>query len=161
MKPFTIRLLLFSVAGVAGCFALFLTLSHVVIPLLVWLSPTFNPTLYDLGLYGAYPSRSYLSNDLTTPRVTRFRSDPSCERGFVFLTVNGDSVERGGPMILDYNNEIIWKGEGYQATTNLKVQTYQGKQYLTFWSGHKAGTLGRGVYYMVSSHSGNLLLALY
>ncbi len=90
MRPFTLRLLLYPLVVAVGCYALFLTISHLAIPLFVWLSPTFNPTLYDVGFYGAYPSQTYISNDLTTPRVTAIKSDPSCDNGFVFLTVNGD-----------------------------------------------------------------------
>jgi hypothetical protein len=44
----------------------------------------------------------------------------------------------------------VWKTEGLGATTNLKLQTYKGEQYVTFWTGKKGGTMGRGVYHMVS-----------
>ncbi|EXJ71923.1 uncharacterized protein A1O5_04424 [Cladophialophora psammophila CBS 110553] len=151
VKPFVLRLLLWAVIVVAGAVALYLTISYAAIPLLIWLSPTLNPTLYDLGFYGGSPSQTYVSNGLSSPRTSIGKHDPDCDKGYTFLNYNGGSIPNPGPAILDSNRELIWKGEGFAVTTNLKVQSYMGQQYLTFWSGKKGGTMGRGVYHMLDS----------
>ncbi|KIW75637.1 hypothetical protein Z517_10379 [Fonsecaea pedrosoi CBS 271.37] len=151
MKPFAIRLLLWAVVAVASAFVLYLTISYAAIPLLIWLSPTLNPTLYDLGFYGGSPSQTYISNGLSSPRVSISKYDPNCDKGYTFLNYNGGSMPNPGPAILDSNSELVWKGQNFDVTTNLKVQSYMGQQYLTFWSGKKGGTMGKGVYYMLDS----------
>lgn len=155
MKPWLLRLLLVVGVVLTSGIALFLTISYVAIPLFTWLSPTLNPTLYDLGFYGGSPSQSYVSNDLTSPRLSTVKSDSACDPGYVFLNYNGGSMAAPGPAILTANNELVWKAENYHVTTNLKVQTYKKRQYLTFWTGEKGGTMGRGVYHMVSPHVSN------
>lgn len=151
MKPLVIRILILSTVVVASAVTFFFTLSYLVCPFLLWVSPALNPTLYDWGLYGAFPSQTYVTNNLVAPRVVTLKADDACDHGFVFLTLNGDSVHPAvGPMILDAKNELVWKAENYAVTTNLKVQQYKGQDFLTFWSGKKTGSLGAGVYYMVS-----------
>jgi hypothetical protein len=150
-KPLIIRLLLWAVIVVAGAAAVFLSISYVAIPLHVALSPSLHPTLYEWGLYGGSPSQTYASNGLSSPRISIRKDNSLCHDGYTFINFNGDSMPKAGPAILDENLELIWKAEDYGTTTNLKVQTYKGKQYLTFWSGSKGGTMGTGVYPMVSS----------
>lgn len=149
-RPLLFRLLLRAAAVASSLVVLYLGIAYVAIPLHVWLSPVLNPTLYELGLYGGSPSQTFVSNGLTAPRVSVRKYDDSCEKTYTFLTYNGASVPHPGPAILDADNELVWKAENYGVSTNLKVQTYQGEQYLTFWSGQKGGTMGRGVYHMVS-----------
>ncbi len=147
------RLLSWTVLAVACVVLLYLSISYVAIPFLILLSPTLHPALYELGFYGGSPSQTYISNGLSSPRISTRKYDSSCDPGYTFLNFNGDSVPHPGPAILDADNELVWKAEGQGTTTNLKVQTYKGEQYLTFWSGKKGGTMGAGVYYLVSSGS--------
>ena len=148
-KPLFVKLLLWVLLAVSSVAALFLTISYVVIPLHIALSPSLTPGFYELGLYGGSPSQTYISNGLTSPRISARTGAGLCRNGYTFINFNGASVPRPGPAILNDNNELIWKAEEFGTTTNLKVYTYRGEQYMTFWSGNKGGTMGKGVYYMV------------
>jgi hypothetical protein len=148
-----VRLLFYAILAVAGLAVLYLSISYVAVPLLILLSPTLHPTLYELGLYGGAPSQTYLSNGLSSPRISIRKSDPQCDKAYTFLNLNGGSMASPGPAILDANGGLVWKTEGLGATTNLKLQTYKGEQYVTFWTGKKGGTMGRGVYHMVSAEN--------
>lgn len=150
MKPRFFRALCIAVVGLASAVVVFLSISYILSPLLLWLSPSLNPTLYDWGAYGACPLQSFVTTDLVAPRVNTRRTHPDCGRGLVLLTINGDSAGPKGPAILDARNELVWKSQGYGSATNLQVQHYKGQNYLTFWAGRKVGTKGTGMYYMVS-----------
>ena len=63
----------------------------------------------------------------------------------------GKVVESPGPMITDAQGELIWMEDSFGEVMDLKVQTYNGEDYLTFWSGIDDKTHGRGKYYMVSN----------
>jgi hypothetical protein len=54
-------------------------------------------------------------------------------------------------MILDSRGQLVWQSteEAFAAAANLKVQQYRGEEYLTFWAGKKAGSQGKGKFYMV------------
>lgn len=150
MKPRVARALVVGSAVVAAALLLFFTVAYLLVPLFAWLSPTLNPTLYDLGLYGACPLQTYVSSDVIGLRATTVKEHQDCDNGYVLLTPNGDSAGPPGPTILDAQNELVWKSEDFAVTTNLKVQTYKGQDYLTFWSGQKWGSMGSGSYFMVS-----------
>jgi hypothetical protein len=152
-RPLLVRLLLWPIVIAAGAFVTYLSISYVAIPTLVSVSTTFNPTLYRAGLYGGAPLQRYLSCDLTSPRISVQRHDDQCEESYTFLNFNGDSMEDKGPAILDARNELVWLDTSFATTTNLKVQTYQGKQYLTFWSGEKGGTNGEEFAYRDSEQT--------
>ncbi|KIW16865.1 hypothetical protein PV08_04055 [Exophiala spinifera] len=151
MKPLFVRALCIAVVVVASVFAVFFSISYVISPLLVWLSPSLNPTLYDWGAYGACPLQSFVTTGLVVPRVSTRQTHPDCESGLVLLTINGDSAGPKGPAIFDAHNELVWKSQGYSSATNLQVQSYRGQNYLTFWAGKKVGTKGVGTYYMLDS----------
>ncbi|OCT54898.1 Arylsulfotransferase [Cladophialophora carrionii] len=150
-QPLLVRLLLYAILVAAGAGVLYLSVAYVAIPLLIVLSPTLHPTLYELGLYGGSPSQTYISNGLSSPRISTRKSDPQCDKAYTFLNFNGASMARSGPAILDPDNELVWKLETEGTTTNLKVQTYKGEQYVTYWTGMKGGTMGSGVYHMLDS----------
>jgi hypothetical protein len=128
---------------------LYVVLHSIVAPVVVLLLPSWETFFYDLGFYGAYPTRVYTSFNLTSPAVSQKRWSDRCEDGYVFLTPKGPSVPHVGPTILDKEGNLIWMSNQYKTATNLKVQHYQGKPYLTFWSGKQAGTAGAGEYYML------------
>jgi hypothetical protein len=150
LKPLIWRLLIWAVLIIASAGVVFLSISYIAIPLHILLSPRLYPSLYELGLYGGSPSQTYISNGLTSPRVSIRQHSENCDPGYTFLNFNGDSVPQHGPAILDSANELVWKAEHYGTTTNHKVQSYRGEQFLTFWAGAKGGTMGQGVYIMVS-----------
>ncbi|RMD42051.1 hypothetical protein DV735_g3095, partial [Chaetothyriales sp. CBS 134920] len=78
------------------------------------------------------------------------RSSDKCEDGYVFLAPKGPSVKDRGPMILDSAGNLVWMSNQYLMSMDLNVQTYKGKQYLTFWTGRQAGTAGAGEYKMLN-----------
>lgn len=121
------------------------------LPLAAFLIPSLDPFIFDLGVFGAYPTIQYLSFDLLGPQARQIAWDEKCDQGLVLLTPNGPGVDRPGPMILDSKGEMIWRSDDFGATANLKVQRYQGEDYLTLWSGQKAATSGKGVYFMLDS----------
>ncbi|KAL1305497.1 hypothetical protein AAFC00_002372 [Neodothiora populina] len=52
-------------------------------------------------------------------------------------------------MILDGEGNLVWMSDQFGAVMNLKSQQYQGKNYLTFWGGHRDASSGQGAYYML------------
>lgn len=127
-------------------------LQHVLVPVLVWLAPALERPFYDLGFFGPYPTQEYVSFNLSSPRASIVQWDESCDDGYVFLDPNGPSVDHRGPLILDAKGHLIWTSDAFETTTNLKLQEYEGAEYLTFWSGHKAKTMGTGLYYMMDNN---------
>jgi len=146
-----VRIVAFTALAVAAFAFLVLLFKHLAVPLLVWLAPQLETSFYDLAFFGAYRTRKYHSFDLRSPRASIVRWDESCGNGYVFIDPNGPSVDHRGPTILDARGNLIWTSDEFQTSTNLKVQRYKGQDYLTFWSGKKAKTMGTGVYYMVRS----------
>lgn len=107
-------------------------------------------TLFDLGIYGAYPSQKHVTVDYASPRVNIKQWSEECDDGqYVLLTPRGSSVDNPGPMILDNKGSMVWFGKEFGMVTDLKVQRYKGEDFLAFWSGRDDGTHGYGRYYMV------------
>ncbi|USW55645.1 Putative arylsulfotransferase [Septoria linicola] len=128
--------------------SLYLSYSYI-LPIVAYLVPGLDPFFFDLGVFGAFPLEQYGSFDLGGPQARHLRWHDSCDAGLVLLTPNGPSVAKSGPMILDAQGELIWRSDEYGAAANLKVQRYRGEDYLTLWSGEKAATSGKGVYFML------------
>lgn len=122
---------------------------QLVLPVIAFLIPSLDPTFFDIGVFGAFPLEQYNSFHLGGPRARQLRWHPSCEAGLVLLTPNGPSVPRSGPMILDSNGKLVWMSDDFGAAANLKVQSYKGQDFLTLWSGEKAATSGKGVYFLL------------
>ncbi|EME41494.1 hypothetical protein DOTSEDRAFT_36883 [Dothistroma septosporum NZE10] len=118
---------------------------------LAFIIPSLDPTFFDWGVYGLYPTQQYSSFNLSGPQAKQIRWHDKCDQGHILLTPNGPSVARPGPMILDSRGDLIWMSDDFGATSNLKVQQYKGEDYLTLWSGDKAATSGKGLYFMLDS----------
>ncbi|SMQ47648.1 unnamed protein product [Zymoseptoria tritici ST99CH_3D7] len=131
-----------------GLFSLYL-LHQFFLPIVAFVFPTLDPQLFDLGVFGAYPTQHYSSFHLQGPLARRPIWDATCDQGLVLLNPNGPSVDQPGPMILNGMGDLIWSNDDFGETANLKVQHWQGKDYLTMWSGEKAATSGKGVYFML------------
>ena len=128
--------------------AIFLTLIHQgLLPALAWIFPSLEPTVFELGVYGAYPRRDFVSFDLRAPRSNRVKWEDSCDGGYIFFGPNGPSVPKPGPVIMDTNGELVWMDDKWGVIMNFNVQQYKGENYLTFWFGHK----GQGEYVMLDS----------
>lgn len=127
-----------------------LHLAHrLILPIIAYIIPSLDTALFDLGVFGAFPLEQYDSFHLGGPRARRLRWHDSCDAGLVLLTPNGPSVPRSGPMILDSVGDLVWMSDDFGAAANLKVQSYKGQDYLTLWSGEKAATSGKGVYFLL------------
>ena len=117
-----------------------------------WCFPDLETFLFDFGVYGPYPTRDYVSFDLNSPKPSRVRWDDSCDGGYIFVGPNGPSVPQSGPVIIDTNGELVWMSHDWGAIMNFNVQTYKGKNYLTFWAGNKSGSVGQGDMLMLDSN---------
>jgi len=115
------------------------------------LAPYNQSTLYDYGLFGAYPHQKFVTVDYEAPRVNIKQWRDQCDDGkHVLLTPRGRFVPNPSPMLLDSKGSMVWSGKEFGMVSDLKVQMYRGEDYLTFWTGRDDGTHGYGVYYMVS-----------
>ena len=114
--------------------------------------PFHDSALYDTGYMGAYPHRTFSSFDNVEPILNIHTWTEQCEQGYYLLTPRGGSVPNPGPMILDGRGNLIWADKTYGDVENLRVQTYKGSNYLTFWAGTDDGTHGRGHYYLLDEH---------
>jgi len=122
--------------------------------LLADLAPYNASTLYDYGLFGAYPHQRFVTVDYEAPRLNFKQSSDRCDDGsYLLLTPRGRFVPTPGPMLLDNKGNMVWSGKDFGMVSDLKVQKYRGEDHLTFWTGRDDGTHGYGVYYMVSQHS--------
>ncbi|RMY77547.1 hypothetical protein D0862_13542 [Hortaea werneckii] len=138
--------------AIAGCLvAIILLLRFLAVPLLVYLAPRLDLTFYDWGLYGAYPTQWYQSIDLAAPCARTVQWNDTCSDGLVMLSLSGPGMDYAGPMILDHQGELVWTTQDFGAAGNLKVQQYDGEDYLTFWAGEKLQESGQGKYYMLDS----------
>ncbi len=102
----------------------------------------FSFNTYDLGFHGLYPRQHFHSVDLEPPKPVFTEWDSRCNSGNLLLTVRGPSVQglARGPVMLDSQGELIWMdNHKFHQAMNLNVQTYKGKDYLTFWTKHKKG----------------------
>jgi hypothetical protein len=111
----------------------------------------------DNGTYGYYPTWSYVTEpDITSPKTNWLKWDAECDDGrLYFISPKGWGLGNPGPMILDWKGDLVWSehfdndfgGQAY----NFQVQRYQGRDYLTFWTGDdRVRGHGAGSYIMVS-----------
>ncbi|KAF5008601.1 hypothetical protein FDECE_5135 [Fusarium decemcellulare] len=104
---------------------------------------------YDWGWYGAYPRKSYESFGAQSPRPALVRTDERCDTGYTFVEPRGVYVETPGPVILDNGGNLVWMETRWGQAMDLKVQSFNGKDYITFWHGTDNGTFGEGYYLML------------
>lgn len=147
-----LKIALYTVLGLASSVLISLAVYQLVLPVVAWFVPCLESPFYDLGVYGPYRTQSYVSYNLSSPRLDHPVWDEQCDKGYVFLTPHGDSVENPGPMVLDASGELVWMSAEFGMVMNLALQEYKGQNYLTFWAGKKAGTFGAGAYYMVREY---------
>lgn len=107
---------------------------------------------YDWGWYGGYPRNTYESFGAQSPLVNILKQDARCDDGYTFIEPRGTYVDTPGPVILDNSGNLVWMQTMWGQTMDLKVQHYQGKDYITFWRGTDSGTFGSGSYIMVRSN---------
>lgn len=114
-------------------------------------SSSWDTTIYDWGLLGRYPQQSFKSSSSRPPYMNTVQWDEQCAQGYTLLSLRGTMVPNPAGVMLDEHGDLIWMDESFGPyVMNLKVQEYQGEQYITFWSGNIDSGSGLGTYYMVS-----------
>lgn len=111
-----------------------------------------SPVLYDWGFYGLYPRTWYKSFKHSSPLLNFQAWDEQCDDGgYYVLSPRGTMVSKPGPVIVDAKGNLVWTSDGFGESTDARIQTYKGKQYLTFWAGHDGvrNRYGCGTFYMV------------
>jgi len=89
-------------------------------------APTTGP------LAPTLPAHTFKSTDLTAQRVVT-RQLGETAPGYLFIEPETAEVFHG--MIMDNSGEAVWIGPPGVQMTDVKVQTFEGKPVLTFWSG--------------------------
>lgn len=85
---------------------------------------------------------SYVSTMLTAPQLSVWRKPgATTSPGLVFVTPEA-TLFKG--MIVDDDGEPVWIEPDGRSVTDLRVQEYQGKPVLTYWSGTQTGGHGVG-----------------
>lgn len=140
-----------AILGIAGIFLILFCVHRGFLPIIAWFFPQLEVFFYDLAVFGAYRTQNYVSFDLTSPRGVAAQWSDQCDDGYLFFGPNGKSVESPGPVILDSQGGLIWMSDEYDVATNVQVQRYKGQDFLTFWAGHKKGSLGQGATFMLDS----------
>lgn len=117
--------------------------------------PEYSEAL-DNGTYGYYPIRTYATSVATSPQTNFLQHSEECDDGlYYFITPRGWSLTNPGPMILDYDGELIWSADYGGQAYDFMVQKYLGEEYLTFWLGDdRVRGHGSGFYYMVRCEAG-------
>jgi len=84
--------------------------------------------------------RKFVSTDLTVPAVSSWRHG-AVTPGFVFVT---QQVKGFNGLIMRESGEPVWIEPTKVNLTDLRVQTFEGKPVLTYWSGKSTGGHGDG-----------------
>ena len=88
----------------------------------------------------ALPDRTFVSTKLTTPHVTSWGAGQTAP-GLVFATPQGHG---SAAVILDSGSRPVWMEPSGAGAMDLRVQTFEGKQVLTYWQGTSEGGHGAG-----------------
>ena len=104
---------------------------------------------YDWGYYGAYPRQSYESFGAEAPLFNMLQKDERCDETLTFLEPRGRYVQTPGPVIMDNDGNLVYTETKWGQARDLKVQSYRGKDYMTFWKGEDLGSFGYGSYVLV------------
>ena len=112
---------------------------------------------YDWGWYGIHPEQHFASFGASPPRPFILQHDAQCGAAddensrYTFVSPRGLAFNAPGPIIYDSQGSLVWMDTQYGEAMDLKVQHYNGQDYITFWHGSDNGTFGEGQYYMINS----------
>ncbi|KAH8803387.1 ASST-domain-containing protein [Xylogone sp. PMI_703] len=116
------------------------------------LTQALSWSAFDLGLYGIYPTRQYVSSKFSSPSVKISQWDDRCNNNaYIFLTPRGSAVSDPGPVMLDARGNLVWMETQFGQVMNFQVQRYRGNDYLTFWCGTGLAVDTNGSYYLLDS----------
>ncbi|KAJ6439823.1 leucine-rich repeat-containing protein 40 [Purpureocillium lavendulum] len=103
---------------------------------------------YDWGWYGARPHQRYRSIHAASPKPNLVLQSERCEEGLIFLEPRDRQSSDAGLVILDGEGNLVWTATQWPETKNVKVQTFNGSKYMTFWTRDEE-TSGDGYYVML------------
>lgn len=102
--------------------------------------PTPKPSTGPLA--PTLPPHSFKSTDLQAQQVVT-RQIGETSPGYLFIEPETAQIFHG--MIMDNDGEAVWIGPAGVQMTDVAVQTFEGKQVLTYWSGKVILGHGEGV----------------
>ncbi|EEA21519.1 hypothetical protein TMatcc_009061 [Talaromyces marneffei ATCC 18224] len=116
--------------------------------LLILLNEQPCPSIRDLQPHRLPSILGSYGFGLISTRVSSFSTEPSSDSkprtpGYMFSIPDGRS-----PAIYDQDGELIWQERRNVPTQNLRVQTFRGQDYLTYWTKEP---FGPGRYAMLDS----------
>lgn len=118
-------------------------------------TPNFNnSSSYLQGHYGDYPVQSYISNPEIVGPVANVLIPPKdgvSPSGYILWTPVAPHSPHRGPSVLDANTlSLVYQGPVYdKETIGANVQTCNGTDYITWWSGKGLNGRKAGHYMMV------------
>ncbi len=93
-------------------------------------------------------------------KVTNYASDPwNGLPPYIALTPKTILPETGvqsGPMVMDTQGNLVWYWPTKGVAFDCQVQSYNGSEALTYWSGNPGGGVGRGTVYIQNEHYGTI-----
>ncbi|TGO57916.1 hypothetical protein BOTNAR_0191g00120 [Botryotinia narcissicola] len=96
-----------------------------------------NYDTFNIGGYGDWPKQHYHSSDLTSPLflVNKWNESAISNRSHIFMSPTLDGEEKS-PMIFSSKDlSLVYADHTWHGGSDTKLQFYNGKPYLTFWSG--------------------------
>lgn len=105
--------------------------------------------------FGLYPNQSYESTNLTSPvfQINTPAANSVSNNSHVFISPRGTAVGQISPMIFNSTDlSLVWSGSQYGTTFGVRVQEFNGSDYVTFWRGTvKSSGYGTGSCLMLNS----------
>ncbi|KAF7931179.1 uncharacterized protein EAE97_009388 [Botrytis byssoidea] len=92
---------------------------------------------FNIGGYGDWPKQHYHSSDLTSPLflVNKWNESAISNHSHIFMSPTLDGEEKS-PMIFSSKDlSLVYADHTWHGGSDTKLQFYNGKPYLTFWSG--------------------------
>lgn len=113
------------------------------VPLVLADHPVYTGSSYQDIEYGLYPNQSYESSNLTTPvfQVNTAATEDASNNSHVFISPRGTAVKQISPMIFNSDDlSLVWAAPEYGTTFGVRVQEFNGSDYITFWRGTIKGS---------------------
>ncbi|KAI9898339.1 hypothetical protein N3K66_006699 [Trichothecium roseum] len=93
-----------------------------------------------------WPYRVFKSSSWTPPNISITRNSGDLADGYLFINPKSRSKEhamkQSAPVIMTYDNELVYAYDESHGTGNFRVQDWKGKPRLSLWQGES--TIGHG-----------------
>jgi hypothetical protein len=133
--------------------SLFVTICGVV-QVLADLPLITDAVAYNSWVYGDRPNQTYYSSPLKTPRflVNKWNKNATSYGTHIFMAPAVPD-QKQSPMILSAKDlSLVYADPNWVGGTDTRMQFFDGKPYLTFWSGHDFKGHGSGGGVMVDTN---------